>query len=455
MDKKDPCGFNSPKNRRINWNINLNLKKPKIELKRKTYSEPIWNAVPNKVEPDPLPPPTEENISTETRLVNKYGSTKGEEPLILDENNEVGQRLYLDEGNLHEVYTQVGFTMNNNEKSELTLTEDTQRFDEGFDRLNANKHSGSEDTVSKEEFMAFMAEYARDAQESIDRGGNEQRREEAVYFNKNKEELEKIFVAMAGVDERLTKQEFEDFWNELMSKGIKTEDKDSGKVFTTITGADLNELVNDRLKENGMLPTFRKSNEEIEQIIQENKLKRKEQELQDIKVNVNSEFVEKIEYSADKEISFVTLNDGTQLQINNKNTSNNGIKITKENDRYVITNNEDRSQKSSERCILIIPGENSKITMRDCKGVTYSSPNNKNDDVIIEGRSNNNKVNLGSGEDHYVNNKTSGYNPQIIKAKKNKSVKLENKYDINVKNVKKSKKFTTYESRKYLNIEFE
>jgi len=66
MNKKDPCGCNLPKNRSINWNFNLNFPNLKIELKRKTYSEHIWYPVPNKVEPDPLPPPTEENISTET-----------------------------------------------------------------------------------------------------------------------------------------------------------------------------------------------------------------------------------------------------------------------------------------------------------------------------------------------------------------------------------------------------
>ena len=443
-NKKDPCGLNMNKNRGINLNFNFNLRKPKIKIERDTYREPIWNAV-QKDQPDP--PPPEEKISTETKLINQYGSTEGEEPLILYENNEVGRRLYLDEGNLHEVYTQIGFTMNNNEKSTLTLTENTQRFDEGFDRLNANKHAGSENTISKEEFMAFMAEYARDAQESLKRGGNDQRKEEAVYFNENKEELEKIFIAMAGEDETLTKQEFEDFWNTLMSKGVKTED--TGKIFTTITGEDLNKLVNERLEENGMLPTFRKSNEEVEQI-------KKENELKEIKVNVDPEFVEKIEYDADKKISFVTLDDGTQLQIDNKrNDSKNGITVTKENDRYVITNNEDGSKKYHQHSILIVPGENSKITMRDCKGVTYSSPDNQNDDVIIEGSSNGNRVNLGSGEDSYKNEKESGTNPKIIKAKDNTSVELENKYDINVKKVTKYETNTKYESRGHLKVRLE
>lgn len=391
-------------------------------------------------EANPTPPEKPESTkltgsiftATKTDLVNRYSSTTGEVPLVLDENNNVIQPLTFDGGNLHGVYTQTGFVMNNNEESTMRLSEDAQKFDEAFDRLNANKTAGSEETVSKEEFMAFLGDYSRNAEESASQGGAQFRKEEAVYFDQNKPELEKMFNAMAGKDGELTKDEYVDFWNDVMDKGVHYTETETGTKFTTVTGNDLNEVVNTRLEANGELPTFRKTDEEIQQIIIDNERQAKADELKALNVNIEQDFVQNIEYSKDKKISFLTLDDGTQIQINNEKNAETGLNITKEGDRYVINNNGNTAVDQ----VVILPGENSKITLRDCAGVTFLSPDEENDNIVVEGNANNVRLIVGGGTDTYerLNSENATYdNVRIVKTKDNESIELNGPNDFIVK----------------------
>ena len=285
--------------------------------------------------------------------------------------------------------------------------------------------------------MLYLQDYAREAVESGDEG-NDFRNKAAVHFDKNKVELAKIFDAIAGKDEVISKEEFKNFWQDLFAQGEISNDN-----MTKITGEILNKYVNEKLVEQGEMPTFRKTDDEIE-------FMNKEMQLKELNVKIDPNLVKEIKYSEGGDIAFLILDDDTEIQFQKEAYIGSGgdgeLNITKnEEGRYIIFSNKDRKCNTIiGKIAKIIPSENSKITLLNPKNIVYSSPGEIDDDVIIEGKAFGVDLIVGSGDDKIVNNTKSGV--KIIKHFENDSVELQKKNDIAYTHVRNSETKNFYYS---------